>query len=204
MLVALVIFVFLRTLRASLIPLVTIPVALIGTFAMMALAGFSINTLTLLALVLAIGLVVDDAIVMLENIYRHIEEGLPPFQAAIKGAREVGFAIVAMTMTLVAVYAPLAFSPGRTGRLFSEFALALAGAVVISGLVALTLSPMMCSLLLRHNPNPPGLMRMEAPCWSGSPAPMAGCWPGHCKRALAGAAGAWLAAVWCPGGPWVT
>ena len=153
-LVALVIFVFLRTLRASLIPLITIPVSLIGTFAMMALAGFSINTLTLLALVLAIGLVVDDAIVMLENIYRHIEEGLPPFQAAIKGAREVGFAIVAMTMTLVAVYAPLAFSPGRTGRLFTEFALALAGAVVVSGVVALTLSPMMSSLLLRHNPKP--------------------------------------------------
>ena len=154
LLVALVIFVFLRTLRASLIPLVTIPVALIGSFAMMALVGFSINTLTLLALVLAIGLVVDDAIVMLENIYRHIEEGLPPFQAAIKGAREVGFAIVAMTMTLVAVFAPLAFSPGRTGRLFTEFALALAGAVLISGLVALTLSPMMSSLLLRHNPHP--------------------------------------------------
>ncbi|MDO8287366.1 MAG: efflux RND transporter permease subunit, partial [Rhodoferax sp.] len=153
-LVALVIFVFLRTLRASLIPLITIPVSLIGTFAMMALAGFSINTLTLLALVLAIGLVVDDAIVMLENIYRHIEEGMAPFQAAIKGAREVGFAIVAMTMTLVAVYAPLAFSPGRTGRLFTEFALALAGAVVISGLVALTLSPMLSSLLLRHNPRP--------------------------------------------------
>jgi len=153
-LVALVIFVFLRTLRASIIPLLTIPVALIGTFALMALAGFSINTLTLLALVLAIGLVVDDAIVMLENIYRHIEEGLTPFQAAIRGAREVGFAIVAMTMTLVAVYAPLAFAPGRTGRLFTEFALALAGAVVVSGVVALTLTPMMCSLLLRHDPNP--------------------------------------------------
>jgi len=153
-LVALVIFVFLRTLRASIIPLLTIPVALIGAFALMALAGFSINTLTLLALVLAIGLVVDDAIVMLENIYRHIEEGMPPFQAAIKGAREVGFAIVAMTMTLVAVYAPLAFAPGRTGRLFTEFALALAGAVVVSGIVALTLSPMLSSVLLRHNPNP--------------------------------------------------
>jgi multidrug efflux pump len=153
-LVALVIFVFLRTLRASLIPLVTIPVSLIGTFAMMALAGFSVNTLTLLALVLAIGLVVDDAIVMLENIYRHIEEGMEPFQAAIKGAREVGFAIIAMTMTLVAVYAPLAFAPGRTGRLFTEFALALAGAVVVSGVVALTLSPMMSSLLLKHNPAP--------------------------------------------------
>lgn len=153
-LVALVIFVFLRTLRASIIPIITIPVSLVGTFALMALAGFSINTLTLLALVLAIGLVVDDAIVMLENIYRHIEEGLDPFSAAIKGAKEIGFAIVAMTLTLVAVYAPLAFTPGRTGRLFVEFALALAGAVVVSGFVALTLSPMMCSLLLKHNPKP--------------------------------------------------
>lgn len=153
-LVALVIFVFLRTLRASIIPLVTIPVSLIGTFALMALFGFSINTLTLLALVLAIGLVVDDAIVMLENIYRHIEEGMKPFEAAIKGAREIGFAIVAMTLTLAAVYAPLAFTPGRTGRLFAEFALALAGAVVVSGFVALTLSPMMCSKLLRHVNNP--------------------------------------------------
>jgi multidrug efflux pump len=153
-LVALVIFVFLRTFRASIIPIVTIPVSLIGTFAMMALAGFTINTLTLLALVLAIGLVVDDAIVMLENIYRHIEEGLDPFSAAIKGAREIGFAVITMTMTLVAVYAPLAFTPGRTGRLFVEFALALAGAVVVSGFVALTLTPMMCSLLLKHNPKP--------------------------------------------------
>ena len=153
-LVALVIFVFLRTFRASIIPIITIPVSLVGSFALMALAGFSINTLTLLALVLAIGLVVDDAIVMLENIYRHIEEGLDPFSAAIKGAREIGFAIVAMTLTLVAVYAPLAFTPGRTGRLFMEFALALAGAVVVSGFVALTLSPMMCSKLLRHNPKP--------------------------------------------------
>lgn len=153
-LVALVIFVFLRTFRASIIPLVTIPVSLVGTFALMALAGFTINTLTLLALVLAIGLVVDDAIVMLENIFRHIEEGLDPFSAAIKGAREIGFAVVTMTATLVAVYAPLAFTPGRTGRLFVEFALALAGAVVVSGFVALTLTPMMCSQLLKHNPKP--------------------------------------------------
>ncbi|PKO67512.1 MAG: multidrug transporter AcrB [Betaproteobacteria bacterium HGW-Betaproteobacteria-16] len=153
-LVALVIFVFLRTLRASIIPLVTIPVSLIGSFALMALFGFSINTLTLLALVLAIGLVVDDSIVVLENIYRHIEEGMKPFEAAIKGAREIGFAVVAMTLTLAAVYAPLAFTPGRTGRLFAEFALALAGAVVVSGFVALTLSPMLCSKLLRHNPQP--------------------------------------------------
>ena len=149
-LVVLVIFVFLRTLRATLIPLVTIPVSLIGAFALMALFGFSINTLTLLAMVLAIGLVVDDAIVMLENIHRHIEAGLPPMEAALKGSREIGFAIVAMTLTLAAVYAPMAFSTGRTGKLFIEFALTLAGAVLVSGFVALTLSPMMCSRLLRH------------------------------------------------------
>ena len=154
LLVALVIFVFLRTIRASVIPIITIPVSLIGAFGMMALFGFTINTLTLLALVLAIGLVVDDAIVMLENIFRHIEEGLDPFSAAIKGAREIGFAVISMTMTLVAVFAPLAFTPGRTGRLFVEFALALAGSVLVSGFVALTLTPMMCSKLLRHNPNP--------------------------------------------------
>lgn len=153
-LVALVVFVFLRTLRASIIPLVTIPVSLIGSFALVALAGFTINTLTLLALVLAIGLVVDDAIVVLENIFRHIEEGLTPFQAAIKGVHEISFAVVAMTLTLAAVFAPLAFTPGRTGRLFGEFALTLAGAVLVSGFVALTLTPMMCSKLLRHATKP--------------------------------------------------
>ncbi len=153
-LVALVVFVFLRHLRASVIPLVTIPVSLIGVFSLMALSGFTINTLTLLALVLAIGLVVDDAIVVLENIFRHIEEGLSPFQAALRGVREVGFAVVAMTLTLAAVFAPLAFTPGRTGRLFVEFALTLAGAVIVSGFVALTLTPMMCSKLLRHEPAP--------------------------------------------------
>jgi multidrug efflux pump len=153
-LVALVVFVFLRTMRASIIPLVTIPVSLVGAFALIAAFGFTINTLTLLALVLAIGLVVDDAIVVLENIYRHIEEGMAPFQAALRGIREISFAVVAMTLTLAAVFAPLAFTPGRTGRLFSEFALTLAGAVLVSGFVALTLTPMMCSKLLRHNPQP--------------------------------------------------
>ncbi len=148
-LVALVIFVFLRSLRASLIPLITIPVCLIGTFAFMLVAGFSVNTLTLLALVLAIGLVVDDAIVVLENIYRHIEQGVEPVAASIKGIREVGFAVVAMTLTLAAVYAPVVFTPGRTGRLFIEFALTLSAAVLISGFVALTLSPMMASRLLK-------------------------------------------------------
>ena len=153
-LVALVIFLFLRTLRASIIPLVTIPVCLIGTFALMALFGFTVNTLTMLALVLAIGLVVDDAIVVLENIFRHIENGMAPFHAAIRGAREVGFAVLAMTLTLAAVYAPLAFTPGRTGKLFTEFALALAGSVIVSGFVALTLTPMMCSIMLKHVHNP--------------------------------------------------
>jgi multidrug efflux pump len=148
-LVAVVILLFLHSLRASLIPLVTIPVALIAVFAVMLAAGFSINTLTLLALVLAIGLVVDDAIVVLENIYRHIENGMPPFEAALRGSREVGFAVIAMTLTLAAVYAPVAFTPGRIGRLFIEFALTLAGAVIISGFIALTLSPMMCSKLLK-------------------------------------------------------
>jgi multidrug efflux pump len=150
-LVMLVIFLFLRNWRAVIIPLVTIPVSLIGAFALMNLFGFTINTLSLLAMVLAIGLVVDDAIVMLENIYRHIEAGIPPFQAALKGSSEIGFAIIAMTLTLAAVYLPFAFSTGRSGMLFIEFALTLAGAVLVSGFTALTLSPMMCSKLLHHD-----------------------------------------------------
>jgi multidrug efflux pump len=149
-LVILVIFFFLRSVRASLIPIVTIPVSLIGGFALMSLFGFSINTLTLLAMVLAIGLVVDDAIVVLENVYRHIENGVKPVKAAMQGTREIAFAVVAMTLTLVTVYAPLAFATGRTGRLFIEFALTLAGAVLVSGFVALTLTPMMCSRMLRQ------------------------------------------------------
>ncbi|GEO38864.1 acriflavin resistance protein [Skermanella aerolata] len=148
-LVVLVILFFLRTGRASIIPVVTIPVSLITTFALMYAVGFSINTLTLLAMVLAIGLVVDDAIVVLENVYRHIEMGKPPFKAALIGTREIGFAVIAMTLTLAAVYAPVAFAPGRTGRLFLEFALTLASAVLVSGFVALTLTPMMCSKLLK-------------------------------------------------------
>ncbi len=150
LLVLAIIFFFLRNFRATLIPLVTIPVSLVGAFAIMFMLGFTINTLTLLALVLAIGLVVDDAIVVLENIFRHIEDGMPRRQAAFQGAKEIGFAVVAMTLTLAAVYAPVAFMTGRTGKLFIEFALTLAGAVLVSGFVALTLSPMMCSLLLRH------------------------------------------------------
>ncbi|WP_374632048.1 efflux RND transporter permease subunit [Ferrovibrio sp.] len=150
LLVVAVVFLFLRNLRATLIPVVTIPASLLGAFAIMHALGFTINTLTLLAMVLAIGLVVDDAIVVLENIYRHIEEGMAPMAAAFKGAKEIGFAVVAMTLTLAAVYAPIGFMSGTTGRLFTEFAWALAGSVLISGLVALTLSPMMCGHMLKH------------------------------------------------------
>jgi len=149
-LVIVVIFGFLRSVRATLIPMVTIPVSLVGAFIFMYAFGFSINTLTLLAMVLAIGLVVDDAIVMLENIYRHVENGEPPLQAALKGSKEIGFAVLAMTFTLAAVFAPVAFTEGRTGQLFAEFALTLAGAVIVSGFIALSLSPMMCSRMLKH------------------------------------------------------
>lgn len=147
-LVVLVVFFFLWSLRATLVPLVTIPVSLIGTFILLELFGFTINTFTLLALVLAVGLVVDDAIVVLENIHRYIESGKTKIQAAIEGAKEIGFSIIAMTFTLAAAYLPIAFTPGKLGRSFREFALALAGSVIISGFIALTLSPMMCSFLL--------------------------------------------------------
>ncbi len=149
-LVVLVIFFFLRSLRATIIPIVTIPVSLIGAFGLMYFFGFTINTLTLLAMVLAIGLVVDDAIVVLENIFRHLEDGMSRMQAAMTGAKEIAFAVIAMTLTLASVFAPLAFATGRTGRLFIEFALTLAGAVMVSGFMALTLTPMMCSILLKH------------------------------------------------------
>ncbi|MBL8672188.1 MAG: efflux RND transporter permease subunit, partial [Alphaproteobacteria bacterium] len=150
-LVVLVIFFFLRSIRATIVPIVTIPVSLIGACAMMYAFGFTLNTLTLLAFVLAVGLVVDDAIIVLENIHRRIEEGLKPIPAAIEGTKEIAMAVVAMTMTLTAVFAPMAFTTGRTGRLFIEFALTLAGAVIVSGFVALTLTPMMCSKLLREH-----------------------------------------------------
>ena len=150
LLVVIVVFLFLRNVRATLIPVVTIPASLLGAFAIMYMLGFTVNTLTLLAMVLAIGLVVDDAIVVLENIYRHIEEGMPPMAAAFQGSKEIGFAVIAMTLTLAAVYAPIGFMSGTTGRLFTEFAWALAGAVIVSGFVALTLSPMMCSRMLTH------------------------------------------------------
>lgn len=157
LIVIVVVFLFLGSLRSVLIPVVTIPLSMIGVMFFMQTMGYSINLLTLLAMVLAIGLVVDDAIVVVENIHRHIEQGKTPLQAAIDGAREIAMPVVTMTITLAAVYAPIGFLQGLTGALFQEFALTLAGAVLISGLVALTLSPMMCSRLLRHEENPTGL-----------------------------------------------
>lgn len=154
--VIVVVFLFLGSLRTVLIPVVTIPLSMIGVLFFMQAMGYSINLLTLLAMVLAIGLVVDDAIVVVENIHRHIEQGKSPFQAALDGAREIAMPVVSMTITLAAVYAPIGFLQGLTGALFQEFALTLAGAVLISGVVALTLSPMMCSKLLRHEENPSG------------------------------------------------
>jgi multidrug efflux pump len=148
-LVVLVIFLFLRSPRATLIPAVTIPVSLTGAFFFVYAMGFSINVLTLLGIVLAVGLVVDDAIVVLENIHRHIERGLSPIQAALKGTKEIGFAVIAMTITLAAVFMPLVFITGRTGKLFIEFAMTVSAAVIVSGFVALTLTPMMSSRLLK-------------------------------------------------------
>ncbi|HXW20287.1 MAG TPA: efflux RND transporter permease subunit [Roseiarcus sp.] len=147
--VIVVIFLFLGNLRSTIIPIVTIPLSLVGVMIALLALGYSINLLTLLALVLGIGLVVDDAIVVVENIHRHIEEGMSPFEAALRGAREIALPVIAMTITLAAVYAPIGFVSGVTGALFREFAFTLAGSVVVSGFIALTLSPMMCSRLLK-------------------------------------------------------
>ncbi len=152
LIVIVVIFLFLGNLRSTIIPIVTIPLSLVGVMIMLLALGYSINLLTLLALVLAIGLVVDDAIVVVENIYRHMEEGMTPYDAAIKGAREITGPVISMTITLAAVYAPIGFVSGLTGALFREFAFTLAGSVVVSGIVALTLTPMMCSRLLKPPP----------------------------------------------------
>ena len=150
-LVVLVIFLFLRNVWATIIPSITVPLALIGTFAMMFLFGYSLNNLTLMALTIAVGFVVDDAIVMLENIYRHIEDGMNPREAAIKGAGEIGFTIISISLSLIAVFIPLLLMGGIVGRLFREFAMTVALTVVVSAFVSLTLTPMMCSRFLKHH-----------------------------------------------------
>ena len=161
-LVVLIIFVFLRNFRSTLIPAIAIPVSLIGTFALLHAFGYSVNILTMLALVLSIGVVVDDAIVVLEAIYRHVEEGMPPMQAALRAMDEISFAVIAITLSLIAVFAPLAFLKGTTGRLFIEFAMAVAGSVAISAFVALTLSPALAARWLRpvHGTETRGVFRI--------------------------------------------
>ncbi|MFO1420908.1 MAG: efflux RND transporter permease subunit [Candidatus Competibacteraceae bacterium] len=149
-LVILVILLFLRNLSATLIPSLALPISVIGTFALMQALGYSLDNLSLLALTLSVGFVVDDAIVMLENIVRHIERGEPPFEAAIAGAREIGFTIVSMTLSLIAVFIPVLFMGGIVGRLLHEFAVTICAAILVSGLVSLTLTPMLCSRYLRH------------------------------------------------------
>src|SRR6266404_2227528 len=165
--VIVIIFLFLGSVRSVVIPVVTIPLSLIGAAIIMSSMGFSLNLLTLLAMVLAIGLVVDDAIVVVENVYRHIEEGKPPVQAALIGAREIVGPVIAMTITLAAVYAPIGFLGGLTGALFREFAFTLAGSVIISGVVAITLSPMMCSLLLTREMSQGRFARLVDRAFSG-------------------------------------
>lgn len=164
--VVLVVFLFLGSLRSVLVPVVTIPLSIVGVVFLMQVMGFSINLLTLLALVLAVGLVVDDAIVMVENVSRHMEEGLSPVEAARQGAREITSPIVAMTLTLAAVYAPIGFMGGLTGSLFQEFAFTLAAAVVISGIVALVLSPVMCAKVLKSG-RPGRLERVSERLFAG-------------------------------------
>jgi HAE1 family hydrophobic/amphiphilic exporter-1 len=148
-LVVLVIFLFLRTVSATIIPALAVPVSLIGTCAVMYAFGFSLNNMTLLALTLSVGFVVDDAIVMLENIVRHIEGGMRPFEAALKGAREIGFTIISITFSLIAVFIPVLLMGGMVGRIFREFAVTIAVAIIISGFVSLTLTPMLCARVLR-------------------------------------------------------
>ena len=162
-LVILIIFSFLRDWRTTIIPIATIPISLIGTFFVMYLAGFSINVLTLLGIVLAIGLVVDDTIVVLENIYTKIEDGMKPIEAAYKGAAEIFFAVIATTVALVAVFMPVIFLEGITGRLFREFGVVVAAAVVISSFVALSLTPMMCSKILKKREKQNWIYRKTEP-----------------------------------------
>jgi multidrug efflux pump len=166
-LVALIIFAFLRDWRATIIPVLAIPVSLVSAFFIMYVAGFSINILTLVGLVLAIGLVCDDAIVVLENIYTKIEQGLSPMQAAIKGSQEIFFAVVSTTISLAAVFLPIVFLQGLTGRLFREFGTVVAGSVLVSAFVALTLSPMMCRFLLKHREKPGRLHSATEPFFRG-------------------------------------
>ncbi len=177
-LVIMVIFLFLRKVSATIIPALAVPVSLIGTCAAMYAFGFSINNMTLLALTLSVGFVVDDAIVMLENIVRHIEGGMRPFEAALKGSREIGFTIVSITFSLIAVFIPVLLMGGMVGRVFREFAVSISVAIIVSGFVSLTLTPMLCARVLksydRDEENKTSCCAASRTCSSAAGAPMNG------------------------------
>ena len=168
-LVILVILAFLRTWRATIIPALALPLSIIGTFAGMAMLGFSLDNVSLLALTLALGFVVDDAIVVLENIVRYVEQGMKPFDAAIKGANEIGFTVLSITISLVAVFIPILFMGGIVGRFFFEFAMTISIAILLSGFISLTLTPMLASRMLKHQHGTRGASRAccRAPSRSG-------------------------------------
>ena len=173
-LVVFVIYLFLRSARATVIPAVALPLSLVATFGVMALCGYSLDNLSLMALTVATGFVVDDAIVMIENVVRFIEDGVPPLEAAYRGAAQIGFTIVSLTVSLVAVFIPLLFMTGVVGRLFNEFAVVLSTSVIVSAVVSLTLTPMMCGRLLRAEERPSVLTRWfergfeASPCSTGA------------------------------------
>jgi HAE1 family hydrophobic/amphiphilic exporter-1 len=188
-LVLLVILLFLRNLSATLIPSLALPISIVGTFGAMSILGYSLDNLSLLALTLSVGFVVDDAIVMLENIVRHVEQGETPFEAAIKGAREIGFTIISMTVSLVAVFIPVLFMRGIVGRLLHEFAVTICVAILVSGLVSLTLTPMLCSRYITHAE--PGS------AWPHSSRPSSAFLP-PCSPPTSGPSGwPWLTRGWC-------
>ncbi len=194
-LVVMVIFLFLRNVWATIIPSVTVPLALVGTFAVMYVLGYSLDNLSLMALTIAVGFVVDDAIVMLENIYRHIEEGMNPMEAALKGAGEIGFTIISISLSLIAVFIPLLLMGGIVGRLFREFAMTVAIAVVVSAFVSLTLTPMMCSRFLKHHHGEHGrLYRLVEGFFDGCSAATAARWISRCDSSSS--------RCWCSSAPW--
>src|SRR3989449_4846666 len=158
-----VIFVFLRNVWATVIPSLALPFSIIGTFAVMYMLGYSLDNLSMMALILSVGFVVDDAIVMLENIYRHVEMGEDPLTASLDGSREIGFTIVSMTLSLAAVFIPVLFMGGVLGRLFREFSVTICVAILISGVVSVTLTPMLCSLFLKKPAAHCGGSRIRAP-----------------------------------------
>ena len=207
-LVVLVIFVFLRSARATFIPAVALPLSLIGTFGIMQLLGYGLDNLSLMALTIATGFVVDDAIVMIENVVRFIERGVPPLEAAFRGAAQIGFTIVSLTVSLIAVFIPLLFMTGVVGRLFKEFSVTLAVAVVVSAVVSLTLTPMMCGRLLTPNPQrqarpdrPLQRARLSTACSPATAAPWTGAWATRrwcCSSASSPCSAPSASTPWCP------